>query len=142
MGVAARLSDGGAQIRQRAFKLGQANGARACPPRRVAEKNPTAAARLAAGIAGYALDGAREEIIKDERRSAQVAFARQVAAYLSHIAYEWSLSRVASVFGRDRSTMAHACHMIEDRREEPQFDLWINALETMLREAPPQGVKL
>jgi hypothetical protein len=32
--------------------------------------------------------------------------------------------------------------MIEDRREEPQFDLWINALETMLREAPPQGVKL
>lgn len=34
--------------------------------------------------------------------------------------------------------MAHACHAIEDRREEPYFDLWIAGLEAMLRAAPRQ----
>jgi chromosomal replication initiation ATPase DnaA len=96
------------------------------------------AARLAASVAGYALGVPPEEIIGDARGSSAVAFARQVAAYLCHTAFEWSLSRVAAAFGRDRSTMAHACHTIEDRRDEPQFDLWIGALETMLREAPPR----
>lgn len=100
------------------------------------------AAQLAAGVAGYALNVNPEDIIGDSRGSAQVAFARQVAAYLCHTAFEWSLSRVAMVFGRDRSTVAHACHVIEDRRDEPQFDLWISALETSLREAPaPQRAK-
>jgi chromosomal replication initiation ATPase DnaA len=95
-----------------------------------------AAAQLAAGVASYALHVKQDDIIGDARGSAQVAFARQVAAYLCHTAFEWSLSRVALVFGRDRSTVAHACHVIEDRRDEPQFDLWISTLETMLREAP------
>ena len=45
-------------------------------------------------------------------------------------------ARVAHAFGRDRSTVAHACHAIEDRRDEAQFDLWMNSLEQMLRAAP------
>ncbi len=44
--------------------------------------------------------------------------------------------RVAAAFGRDRSTVAHACREIEDRREDGQFDLWISALEGMLHRAP------
>lgn len=95
-----------------------------------------AAARLAAETASYALGVPVEEIIDRQRGSNAAAFARQVAAYLCHVAFAWSLSRVALAFGRDRSTMAHACHAIEDRREEPQFDLWISGLEMMLREAP------
>jgi chromosomal replication initiation ATPase DnaA len=83
-------------------------------------------------------------VLGDARGSSQVAFARQVAAYLCHTGFELSLSRVAAAFGRDRSTVAHACHAIEDRRDEMQFDLWIGALEAMLREAPanaPQGAQ-
>ena len=49
--------------------------------------------------------------------------------YLCHTAFERSLARVAIAFGRDRSTVAHACHAIEDRREDPHFDDWIDALE-------------
>jgi chromosomal replication initiation ATPase DnaA len=97
-----------------------------------------AAARLAASVAGYALGVPPEKIIGDARGSADAAFARHVAAYLCHTAFEWSLSRIAAAFGRDRSTMAHACHAIEDKRDEAQFDVWIGALETMLREAPPR----
>lgn len=95
-----------------------------------------ASARLAAGVASFALGVPVEEILGRARGNAQAAFARQVAVYLCHTAFAWSLSRVAIAFGRDRSTIAHACHAIEDRREEPQFDLWIASLEAMLREAP------
>lgn len=95
-----------------------------------------AAARLAAGVASYAL-GAPQDMILDRRRGpSDAAFARQVAMYLCHVAFEFSLARVAHAFGRDRSTVAHACHQIEDRRDDPTFDRWIQALEEMLREAP------
>lgn len=99
----------------------------------------SAAAYLAAGVAAYALGVSRDEIIDDPRGSAAIAFARQVAMYLCHVGFELSLARVAAAFGRDRSTVAHACHMIEDRRDETQFDLWISALEAMLRDAPTPG---
>ncbi len=59
--------------------------------------------------------------------------------YLCHVAFELSLARVAVAFGRDRSTVAHACHMIEDRRDEIRFDIWIGGLEAMLRDAPEPG---
>ena len=70
------------------------------------------------------------------RGSAEVAFARQVAMYLCHVAFELSLGRVAAAFARDRSTVAHACHLIEDRREDKAFEHWIDALEVALRGAP------
>lgn len=101
-----------------------------------------AAARLAAGVASYALSVELEEITGDARGSADAAFARQVTMYLCHVAFELSLGRVAAACGRDRSTVAHACHLIEDRRDDPGFDDWINAMEMMLRDAPgPAGRK-
>jgi len=96
-----------------------------------------AAAKLAAGAASYALAVPIEEIVGDTRGSAETAFARQVAMYLCHVAFELSLARVAIAFGRDRSTVAHACHTIEDRREDETFEAWISDLEGMLRDAPP-----
>jgi chromosomal replication initiation ATPase DnaA len=101
-----------------------------------------AAARLAASVASYALDISVDEIIRDERGSLDIAFARQVAIYLCHVGFEMSLSRVAHAFARDRSTVAHACHAIEDRRDEPQFELWMAALEAMLHEAPRPKARL
>jgi chromosomal replication initiation ATPase DnaA len=95
-----------------------------------------AAARLAASVASYALAVPLQEIEVCTRGSASAAFARQVAMYLCHVAFALSLNRVAAAFGRDRSTVAHACHRIEDRRDEAVFDEWINALEAMLRDAP------
>lgn len=98
-----------------------------------------AAAQLAAGVAAYGLGIAEAEILDRRRGSTAASFARQVAMYLCHVGFELSLARVAMAFERDRSTVAHACHAIEDRREEMQFDLWIGALEAMLRKAPAPG---
>jgi chromosomal replication initiation ATPase DnaA len=94
------------------------------------------AAELAASVASFALGVPQQAIMEVARGDAKTAFARHVAMYLCHVGFEFSLSRVAMAFGRDRSTVAHACHAIEDRREEPQFDLWIDGLEIMVRAAP------
>lgn len=99
-----------------------------------------AAAELAANVVSYALGVPPEAIVDDARGCSQTAYARQLAMYLCHVAFELSLARVASAFGRDRSTVAHACHAIEDRRDEAQFDLWMGALEQMLRVAPPPSL--
>ncbi len=95
-----------------------------------------AAAELAASIASYAVGIPQHNIVDDARGSPQTAFARQLAMYLCHVGFELSLARVAAAFGRDRSTVAHACREIEDRREDGQFDLWVSALEGMLHRAP------
>jgi len=94
------------------------------------------AAELAANVVSYALGVRAENIVDDARGCSQTAYARQLAMYLCHVGFELSLSRVAAAFGRDRSTVAHACHAIEDRRDEEQFDHWMSALEAMMRAAP------
>ena len=69
------------------------------------------------------------ELHAPTRRSARAAFARQVAMYLSHVACGLSLAEVSSVFARDRSTVAHACELVEDRRDDPVLDAKLEYLE-------------
>ncbi|MGE0024726.1 MAG: hypothetical protein AB7S70_13975, partial [Hyphomicrobium sp.] len=45
-----------------------------------------------------------------------------------HVSCGLSLTDVGQVFSRDRTTVAHACAVIEDRRDDPAFD---RALELM-----------
>jgi chromosomal replication initiation ATPase DnaA len=63
------------------------------------------------------------------RGSPKVAFARQVSMYLAHVACSLSLTEVGVLFGRERSTVAHACCLIEDRRDDPELDLKLDHLE-------------
>lgn len=95
-----------------------------------------ARAGMVTAVVAYALDIPLHEVQGDTRGSAEAAFARQVAMYLAHVAFEMSLARIASAFGRDRSTVSHACHIIEDRRDEALFDDWVNRLEDSIRAAP------
>lgn len=67
------------------------------------------------------------------KRKASVAFARQLSMYLCHVVGDMSLRDVASELGRDRTTVSHACHAIEDRRECPIFDRQIEHLERDLK---------
>lgn len=67
------------------------------------------------------------------RRKAPVAFARQLAMYLCHVVADMSLRDIADELERDRTTVSHACHAIEDRRECPIFDRQIEYLEKDFR---------
>lgn len=64
------------------------------------------------------------------RGHAPIAFARQVAMYVAHVWFGLSLSEVGRSFGRDRTTVAHACRVVEERRDDPRLDRVIAAIET------------
>ena len=90
-------------------------------------------ADLARRLSAFAFDVPLGEILAGSRRHAPVAFARQVAMYLSHVAGGLSLTEVGSAFSRDRTTASHACHIVEDRRDDPRLDALIASLENALR---------
>jgi chromosomal replication initiation ATPase DnaA len=94
-----------------------------------------ARARFACEAVAFAL-GCEENLLGQTRGSATIALARQIAMYLTHVAFGMSLQRVAVGFGRDRSTAAHACHLIEDKRDDAAFDDMLDQLEAALRAAP------
>ena len=73
------------------------------------------------------------ELRAPSRRRAPVALARQSAMYLAHVTLGLSYAEVGRVFGRDRTTAAHACRKIEDRRKEGQLDAALAELEQALR---------
>ena len=66
------------------------------------------------------------------RRGADVALARQIAMYLAHTAIGMSYAEVGRAFVRDRTTVAHACRLIEERRERPLLQAMLSELECAL----------
>lgn len=87
------------------------------------------------------------EILGKSRGPANVALARQVAMYLARVVGGLPLAVVGREFGRefgrDRTTVAHACTVIESRRDDPGFNLTLDLLEgivTRLRQMmmPPR----
>lgn len=49
--------------------------------------------------------------------------------YLAHVACGLTMSDTGRLFGRDRTTVAHACGVIEDKRDDPLFDRALDLLE-------------
>lgn len=94
-------------------------------------------AYLAASLVGFALELKAENILMPVRGPRDMVQARQVAMYLSHVGLEMSLSRVANAFERDRSTVAYACHKIEEMRDSAEFDVWLETLEKGLVTVAP-----
>lgn len=72
------------------------------------------------------------------RGQPHVALARQVGMYLAHVSFELSLTEVGMLFTRDRTTVAHACSVVEDRRDDPRFDRTIDLLEGTVRHLQPR----
>ena len=53
--------------------------------------------------------------------------------YLAHVACGLSLTEAGALFGRDRTTVSHACQVVEERREDPEFDRALQLLENVTR---------
>ncbi len=71
-------------------------------------------------------------LVAERRGRAPVAFARQVAIYLTHVHLGLSLTAAARRFRRDRTTARHACRRVEDSRDDPDVDRRIEAVEIAL----------
>ncbi len=67
------------------------------------------------------------------RGRARIALARQVAMYIAHVGYGLTLTEVGQLFERDRTTVAHACGIVEQRRDIREFDRAVALLEQVVR---------
>lgn len=71
-----------------------------------------------------------------QNQSRHIRFVRQVAMYLVHVVYELNHTHIARLFAKDRSTVSHACKVVEDSRDDGVFDMKLIQLENFLRQAP------
>jgi len=71
--------------------------------------------------------------LKDASRGkAEVCLARQMAMYLMHTVFSCSYHSVAAFFARDRTTISHACKLVEDLRDNEPFDKSLETMENLL----------
>ncbi|GLK74244.1 chromosomal replication initiator DnaA [Ancylobacter dichloromethanicus] len=88
---------------------------------------------IAASLAAEATAIPLGLVLHEHRLDRRCASARALAMYLAHVGLGLPMTRVATGFGRHRSTVAHACRRIEERREIAGWDRWVAALEEDVR---------
>lgn len=76
---------------------------------------------------------ARSRLLNRQRGRDEIAHARQLAMYILHVLLEVSMTRTGQLFGRDRTTVAHACARVEDRRDDGDFDRFLEDLEAEVK---------
>lgn len=83
-----------------------------------------------------------DQMMCKTRACAKAARARQIAIYLAHTVFSIAYGHAADFFNRDRTTISHACKMIEDQRDDIEFDLKIEKMEAQLLAATHAGNRL
>ncbi|HEV7417320.1 MAG TPA: helix-turn-helix domain-containing protein [Tianweitania sediminis] len=68
----------------------------------------------------YGVSG--RELRQTGRSRLEVERVRQIAMYVAHTVLDMSMAEVGRGFGRDRTTVLHAVHLIEDLRDDAEFD--------------------
>ena len=86
--------------------------------------------RCVEAVVAHAFDLTVCDLRGASRGEAPIAFARQVAMYVAHVWLALSLSEVGRRFERDRTTVAHACRVVEERRDDPRVDRLVSAIES------------
>lgn len=73
------------------------------------------------------------------RLNMRVSRARQIAMYMCHTLLSVTLTQVGQFFGRDRKTVAHACALVEDARDEMPDCAQIDRIEAVILAADLAG---
>ena len=73
-----------------------------------------------------------EALFVPARCTADIALARQLAMYLMHVEFGRLYADVGRFFNRDRTTVSHACALIEDLRDDGEFDATLERLRLTL----------
>ena len=88
--------------------------------------------RFLLDMVGLVYEVEYSQLVSRTRGRKKIAFARQVAMYLAHTAGGLSLTHVGRLFGRDRTTVAHGCALVEDARDDQTFDRSLCHLESAI----------
>ena len=52
--------------------------------------------------------------------------------YVCHVVLRMSMTEVGLAYGRDRTTVGHACKAVEDRRDDLAYDEFVSAVERIV----------
>ena len=69
------------------------------------------------------------DLLQGTRGSGSAAQTRQLAMYLVHVLLRRPQEVVGELFGRDRTTVSHACAVIESLRDDRALDREIQRIE-------------
>jgi chromosomal replication initiation ATPase DnaA len=103
-------------------------------PSSCSRRLPISSAQICHGIAelvadGFGLDAAM--MMSPTRGAQRTAYARQVAMYLAHVGFALSFEAIGRAFDRDRTTVSHACRVVENSRDDEKLERRLASLETM-----------
>lgn len=76
-----------------------------------------------------------KELRKAGRTSIPISRVRQIAMYVAHVVLRLTQGEVGRGFGRDRTTVVHACRVVEDLRDDPEFDHVVVMMERIAQAA-------
>ncbi|WP_438749503.1 helix-turn-helix domain-containing protein [Pararhizobium sp. O133] len=76
------------------------------------------------------LVGERVPLRRDRRRTS--CHVRQISMYVCHVVLQISLTDIGHAFGRDRTTVSHACNVVEDRRDDSAYDDFVSSVERVI----------
>lgn len=105
---------------------------RACSPEFAAIMPVSAACRIVWRLVAEVimLSGDRVRLRRDRRGLTRQI--RHVSIYVCHVALCITMREIGQAFGLDRTTVRHACHVVEDRRDDAAFDAFLCAIERMV----------
>ncbi len=75
------------------------------------------------------LDVPLRTMMRPGRGQAREVLARHICMYLLHVVFSLPPAVIGCLFRKDRTTVAHACRRIEERRDKAAFDAFLHALE-------------
>jgi hypothetical protein len=105
------------------------------------EGRPTADERVLAScecvidLAAAFFNVPSKELRRPGRCADDVSRVRQIAMYVAHVVLGLSMAEVGRGFGRDRTTVMHACHTIEDLRDDEDADAIVVRMERVVAAA-------
>ncbi len=83
-------------------------------------------------IAAALFNVSGKELREPGRSVLSVSRVRQIAMYVAHVELGLTMRDVGDGFGRDRTTVLHACHQIEDLRDDADFDAIVARVERVV----------
>ncbi len=69
------------------------------------------------------------QVRRDRRRL--VCHIRQISIYVCHVVLRVPQQDLGFAFGLHPATVRHACHVVEDRRDDPDFDDFVSTVERL-----------
>lgn len=94
--------------------------------------NARLAARLVARLVGTKTGTPEARILANDRGKSGEARSRQITMYLLHTSLSLSYTEIAEALFRDRTTVSHACRLIEDGRDNGALNAMLCELEGIL----------